>query len=238
MPTQDRFLHNRVLTICIIVMLWIGAALKILLLLFTVGVFIAAVIPSEQEANPFAESPVTQTTSQVKATLTDHILQWWYPVILVLLLIWIYRAYRNLKTVQVPTKYAPGWAPASFFIPVFNLWMPYQIMQDIFNYTQRIALAPQQTEYLPKRSTLVSIWWITSVLFFGALFIIYGLPWIFNFEYKLGFENILIIPVIVENLYLLAIVIQCSLATFLVQHLRRERAATRRIKALRSQQTP
>ncbi len=51
----------------------------------------------------------------------------------VLILKWIYRANSNLRQLGAENlSYTPAWSIAYYFIPVFNLWKPYQAMKEIW----------------------------------------------------------------------------------------------------------
>lgn len=82
-------------------------------------------------------------------------------VAIVMFLVWFYRARVNADGSGWPQRLAPGWAVWSWFIPVVNLWLPFQIMADIW----RSSLP---AEARANRATLPGIWW-TSLL---ALFLL------------------------------------------------------------------
>jgi hypothetical protein len=44
--------------------------------------------------------------------------------------IWQYRAARVAKALGYPAKRSPGWGVGCWFVPVVNLWMPYQALRD------------------------------------------------------------------------------------------------------------
>lgn len=51
----------------------------------------------------------------------------------VLFCVWFHRAYGNLLALGEPRlRFAPGWAPGSFFVPILNLFRPYQIAREIW----------------------------------------------------------------------------------------------------------
>ncbi len=50
-----------------------------------------------------------------------------------LILKWIYRANANLRQLGAQNmRYTPAWSIGYYFIPVFNLWKPYQAMKEIW----------------------------------------------------------------------------------------------------------
>ncbi|MCW8995698.1 MAG: DUF4328 domain-containing protein, partial [Psychromonas sp.] len=51
----------------------------------------------------------------------------------VLIIKWIYRANYNAHQLGAKNmKYTPAWSVGYYFIPVFNLWKPYQAMKEIW----------------------------------------------------------------------------------------------------------
>jgi hypothetical protein len=57
------------------------------------------------------------------------------------------------------TRYAVGWAVGGWFVPIVHLYMPYQIMQELFRGTKQVLLDanPSNAKRLPRN--LVGIWW-------------------------------------------------------------------------------
>src|SRR5260370_20338084 len=48
-------------------------------------------------------------------------------------LCWLHRAYSNLKLLGTrETRFTTGWAVGYWFLPVFNLFRPYQIVSDLW----------------------------------------------------------------------------------------------------------
>lgn len=45
---------------------------------------------------------------------------------------WMFFAMRNLRALGVQTSISPGWAVGWFFVPIANLWKPYQAMAQIW----------------------------------------------------------------------------------------------------------
>lgn len=48
----------------------------------------------------------------------------------VLLLVWQFRAARAARALGYPARHRPGWGVGSWFVPVVNLWFPYQAIRD------------------------------------------------------------------------------------------------------------
>lgn len=63
---------------------------------------------------------------------------------------WIHRSNRNLRTLtQEPVRFSPGWSVGWFFVPVMNLFRPFQVMNEIY----RLSHAER------RGSPLLGIWW-------------------------------------------------------------------------------
>lgn len=71
-------------------------------------------------------------------------------VMFVLLIVWAWRATKNLQNWGAAVKWRPGWAVGGWFVPVGMFWIPYQVIRDAW----RLALAPN--EPLPARR--LGIW--------------------------------------------------------------------------------
>jgi hypothetical protein len=69
---------------------------------------------------------------------------------------WIYLAHQNLPALGARNlRITSGWAIGTFFVPVLNLWVPYQAMQDL----AKASRSPGQWRLEPA-SVRVVLWWI------------------------------------------------------------------------------
>lgn len=51
----------------------------------------------------------------------------------ILFLLWTYLANRNARSLGATgMKFTPGWAIGWYFIPILNLWKPYQALRETF----------------------------------------------------------------------------------------------------------
>ncbi|MGP0031455.1 MAG: DUF4328 domain-containing protein [Acidimicrobiales bacterium] len=64
--------------------------------------------------------------------------------------IWQYRAASTARALGLPAKHSPGWGVGSWFVPVVNLWMPYQAIRD--------CLAKEDA-----RRALVAWYWVSLI---------------------------------------------------------------------------
>jgi hypothetical protein len=85
-----------------------------------------------------------------------------YVLTIIVFLIWIYRAHRNLYALR-PTylRFSPGWAVGWWFVPFANLVRPFQVMREIW--WESDPDIPQEqmflTESLHGAPTYMGIWW-------------------------------------------------------------------------------
>ena len=73
----------------------------------------------------------------------------------VLIIKWIYRANYNAHQLGAQNmSYTPAWSVGYYFIPVFNLWKPYQAMKEIWKASKN----PLDWR-LSKTSPILPVWW-------------------------------------------------------------------------------
>jgi hypothetical protein len=54
-----------------------------------------------------------------------------YVLLIVFWMMWVHRTYRNLRPLGADgLSYSPGWAVGYWFIPILNLFRPYQVMRE------------------------------------------------------------------------------------------------------------
>lgn len=72
----------------------------------------------------------------------------------VLVAMWTYRAMKNLHIIRAPgASMTPGWAVGWYFIPIANLWKPFEGMLQIWRESHRLAGRPE------KVAAYVGCWW-------------------------------------------------------------------------------
>jgi hypothetical protein len=72
---------------------------------------------------------------------------------------WFRRAYDNLhKKVEILT-YEEGWAAGAWFVPVLNLFRPYQIMKEMYVETRHLLLQKGLIDEQKLSLTPVGWWW-------------------------------------------------------------------------------
>lgn len=55
-----------------------------------------------------------------------------YVATVVVFLMWLYRVSNNVAAFGESTQHSSGWAVGSFFVPIINLFVPYQAVRDIW----------------------------------------------------------------------------------------------------------
>jgi len=76
---------------------------------------------------------------------------------------WIYRSNKNLHALSGESMtFTPGWSVGWYFIPIANLWKPYQVMKEIWNVSHKDS---------PTNHTIVCWWWTLWLIsnFLGRL---------------------------------------------------------------------
>lgn len=84
-----------------------------------------------------------------------------YIICAVLFIMWFRRAYFNLHSVvrSSSLKYTEGWAAGAWFVPIFNLWAPYQIATDLFSKSEAILMKHNLIESKPNFHLVKNWWW-------------------------------------------------------------------------------
>ena len=86
-----------------------------------------------------------------------------YAVCIVLVAKWIYRTNRNAHAAATGMTITPPWSVGWFFVPLANLWKPFQAMRE----TWQVSTDPAAWRAVPTPSLLHYWWalWIASNVF-------------------------------------------------------------------------
>ena len=79
-------------------------------------------------------------------------------------IMWFRRAYFNLHQRINNLSYSEGWAAGSWFVPILNLFRPYQIMKELYERTKSFLQSNGITLNKDLNVTLVGIWWAVWVI--------------------------------------------------------------------------
>lgn len=90
-----------------------------------------------------------------------------YLPALVVFLMWVHRAYRNLRALGNPERFidsTPGWAVGGFFIPLANLYMPYKSLREVWNLSDPGVRTRDDLMFAaPGGAPLILAWWVVWV---------------------------------------------------------------------------
>lgn len=81
-----------------------------------------------------------------------------YIVSGIVTLFWLYGAARNAKAIRPSIEFTPGWAVGWYFVPVANLFKPYEVLRDIW-----IAGKGKVNGVYPKGTPRLVIWWLCNI---------------------------------------------------------------------------
>jgi hypothetical protein len=82
----------------------------------------------------------------------------------ILFLRWIYVAKKDLRELRIGApKFSPGWSVGWFFVPILNLWKPYQAMAETYRGTDAERMAAGEWREAPV-GAVVKAWWTFWVL--------------------------------------------------------------------------
>ncbi len=79
---------------------------------------------------------------------------------------WLYRAYKNVPTLGAgDTKYTAGWAVGAWFVPILNLFRPYQIVREAWDAGESYVAGEDADRIVrPAGHALLGWWWGTWIL--------------------------------------------------------------------------
>ena len=85
-----------------------------------------------------------------------------YVATAVVFLMWLHRAYKNLRAFGARTEETPGWAVGYWFIPILNLFRPYQTVKEMWiksdpgvDFSQGYSVRGPAAS----PTTLLGVWW-------------------------------------------------------------------------------
>ncbi len=116
-------------------------------------------------------------------------------------IMWFRRAYFNLHQKVSYLAHTEGWAAGSWFVPIVNLYRPYQIMKEIYVETKELFTKKGLSEKADYSTNFLGWWWALWIIsaFIGQF--------IFRFAFKSAdtIENLLTTTVAQMILSLLGI---------------------------------
>ena len=85
-----------------------------------------------------------------------------YLISIVTFIQWFRRAYFNLHQKISDLTYSEGWAAGAWFVPIINLFRPYQIMNELYEKTRRLFLVRGVNTNLS--TNFLGIWWALRII--------------------------------------------------------------------------
>jgi predicted nucleic acid-binding Zn ribbon protein len=87
-----------------------------------------------------------------------------YILCYIFFILWFRRAYYNLHQVVKHLEHTEGWAAGAWFVPILNLFRPYQIMRELYIETENY-ICKVKSDYKKKLNvTFVGIWWTLWII--------------------------------------------------------------------------
>jgi hypothetical protein len=84
-------------------------------------------------------------------------------------LMWFHRAHRNLRALgATELRFTPGWAVGWWFMPVYSIYRPYQVMKEIWQGSNPATRPGIEESPWPTPSTAMVGWWWGLFLFMCA----------------------------------------------------------------------
>ena len=78
-----------------------------------------------------------------------------YIAAIVMFCVWTYRANANIHALGAANlRFSPGWAVGWYFVPIANLWKPYQVMNEIWRASKNPSGWQDEAS-----SSIVGWWW-------------------------------------------------------------------------------
>lgn len=109
-----------------------------------------------QEGFPIMEEELTRNDLREGIIGILHFLL--YVVSAVFFIAWFRRSYFNLHSRTRNLQYSEGWAAGSWFVPILNLFRPYQIMKELDQEHSNL-IERRSSEKVRPLGDLIGFWW-------------------------------------------------------------------------------
>jgi hypothetical protein len=129
------------------------------LLLIGLGVKVLAIVSAYMQLNLLSHAPYSVAAARandLRENVVGSVQLLLYLITVIVFGRWIYLAHQNLPDLGARyLRFTPGWSVGCFFVPIMNLWAPYQAMREL----AKASRTPRQWE-LEDSPPLIFIWWI------------------------------------------------------------------------------
>lgn len=99
------------------------------------------------------------TANDLREGIINFVLGIIYLLTAIFFIMWFRRAYYNLKQKSKLTSYTDGWAAGAWFVPILNLFRPFQIMKELYTLTPSTLKKHGITSPIELNQNLLGIWW-------------------------------------------------------------------------------
>lgn len=84
---------------------------------------------------------------------------------------WFRRAYFNLHLRVKNLSNDEGWAAGSWFVPIINLYRPFQIMKELYVETKKYIIDNDESSRIDLNTNIIVFWWTLWIIngIFGQL---------------------------------------------------------------------
>ena len=79
-------------------------------------------------------------------------------------IMWFRRAYFNLHQKANYLTHSEGWAAGSWFVPIVNLYCPYQIMKEIYVETKKLFTKKGLSDKIDYSTSYLGLWWTLWII--------------------------------------------------------------------------
>jgi len=159
----------------------VAGCLSVFILISIAGAVVdISLIQVLSKASGLRTTPAGVVDSQILALVIRFVLTGVVLFTAVFFLIWIHRAHKNLKVFgAAELKYSPGWAVGGFFVPMLNIFRPYQVIGEIWKASASGARRGDGTNWkLESIPPYFGLWWglwlLSAILDFFSAFMILG----------------------------------------------------------------
>jgi len=142
-------------------LIWLMLALNVLMLIFsTLQYYLINIAMDGEEVSETIAYIADYGVSSVGiivfiATITS----------IVTFIRWFRRAYYNIATITHNTEYSNGWAAGAWFVPFMNLYVPYQIMKELYVKTDKhLVLKNGYTDDKRLKTGYIGWWWALWII--------------------------------------------------------------------------
>jgi len=159
----------------------VAGCLSVFILISLAGAFVDfSLVQLLSKTSVTRTAPAGVNESQILALVIRFLLTGLALVTGIFFLIWIYRSHKNLRVFgAIELKYSPGWAVGGFFVPLLNLFRPYQVIAEIWKASAKGASRGGGTNWkFEQIPVYFSLWWglwlLSGFLDFFSAFMIFG----------------------------------------------------------------